>query len=46
MSEFAYVTDGACDVDDMLSLEITLYKVSAVLNKCPHVNCPILTSSH
>lgn len=26
VSEFAYVTDGACDVDDMLSLEITLYK--------------------
>ena len=28
MSEFAYVTDGACNVDDMLTLEITLYKVN------------------
>lgn len=26
VSEFAYVTDGACNVDDMLSLEISIYK--------------------
>ena len=27
VSEFAYVTDGACNVDEMLSLEIAIYKV-------------------
>ena len=30
VSEFAYVTDGACNIDEMLSLEIAIYKV---LNK-------------
>lgn len=33
MSEFAYVTDGACNVDDMLTLEITLYKVNKSVTK-------------
>ena len=51
VTEFAYVTDGACGVADILDMELVLCKVSLFLSTrtCGlfHLgDCPYLTSYH